>query len=191
MLRSAQAQSIDREIGGCGNIIQILIYDIYKITIIIERETGRVAMVSVDSRSGVMMKSSAMNVVLFGGVMAFAGCASHHGSSVRGADDQATKLTVGNVQRSIEKGMTGAQVAEALGSPNIVSTDENGREVWIYDRFATEVITSQSSAGWFFLIGAAGSSSGASRTSQRSLTVVIKYDEQKKVRDVAYHASSF
>lgn len=117
--------------------------------------------------------------------------ASHHAGQVRDADAQKNQLTVGAVQRSVQTGMTGGQVAEALGSPNIVSTDEKGREVWIYDRFATEVVRSDSSSGWFFVVGAASSSSGASRTSQRSLTVIVKFDEGKKVRDVAYHQSSF
>ncbi|GJQ29440.1 MAG: hypothetical protein HBSAPP03_13240 [Phycisphaerae bacterium] len=120
------------------------------------------------------------------------GCtAQQHARSVARADEEGTQLTVGNVQRSIDKGMTGGQVAEALGSPNIVSTDENGREVWIYDRFATEVVASSSSSGWYFLIGAAGQSSGAARSSQRSLTVIVKFDEAKRVRDVAYHSSKF
>ena len=53
------------------------------------------------------------------------------------SDDKAT-ISVANAQRSIKVGMTGAAVAEALGSPNILSTDEEGREVWIYDRVRTE-----------------------------------------------------
>jgi outer membrane protein assembly factor BamE (lipoprotein component of BamABCDE complex) len=121
-----------------------------------------------------------------------AGCtAGQHARDVREADDAGQRLTVGNVQRSITKGMSGGQVVEALGSPNIVSTDEHGREVWIYDRFATEVVASTSSSGWFFVIGGASQSSGASRTSQRSLTVIVKFYEAKAVRDVAYHSSSF
>ena len=33
--------------------------------------------------------------------------------------------------------------------------------------------------------------SEASSTSQRTLTVIIKFDEEKKVRDFAYHTSRF
>ena len=39
--------------------------------------------------------------------------------------------------------MTGGEVAEVLGSPNVVSTDEQGREVWIYDRISTDTAYSQ------------------------------------------------
>lgn len=110
------------------------------------------------------------------------GCeADYHGRKVQSAQD-GRALTLGTVQQEIKVGMSGGEVAEALGSPNVVSTDEQGREVWIYDRFATDVVSSGSS--WFVTAGA------TSRT-QRSLTVVIKFDENKRVRDFAYHSSRF
>ena len=37
----------------------------------------------------------------------------------------------------------------------------------------------------------ANRSAGAQSKTQRTLTVVIKFDEQKKVRDFAYHTSRF
>ena len=43
--------------------------------------------------------------------------------------------------------MSGAKVIETLGSPNIVSTDETRREVWVYDKISTERIYSTSSGG--------------------------------------------
>jgi outer membrane protein assembly factor BamE (lipoprotein component of BamABCDE complex) len=113
------------------------------------------------------------------------------------------RLTVGTVQKEIRVGMSGAEVADVLGSPNIVSTDEERREVWIYDKIATDVAYSTSSGGINTLIlggggsvaGAAGGnasrSAGASSTSQRTLTVIIKFDNDKKVRDFAYHTSRF
>jgi len=100
---------------------------------------------------------------------------------------QGDRVTVGTVQKEIHKGMSGSEVMEALGSPNVVSTDENGNEVWVYDKFATDVAQS-SSNGWF-IVGSA--SSGASSKSQRTLTIIIKFDGQKKVRDFAYHSSRF
>jgi outer membrane protein assembly factor BamE (lipoprotein component of BamABCDE complex) len=104
---------------------------------------------------------------------------------------QDTKLTVGTVQKEIRKGMSGAEVAEALGAPNIVSTDEQGREVWIYDKISTERVYSEGSGyGTLILVGVLGSV-GASSTSQQTLTIIIKFDNEKKVRDFAYHASRF
>jgi len=116
------------------------------------------------------------------------GCASasYHRQEVQ--DDTGDKVTVGTVQKEIRKGMSGAEVAAALGSPNIVSTDEKRREVWIYDRIATDRVFSTSDAGLkFFTSGV----SGASSTSQRTFTVIIKFDENKMVRDFAYHTSRF
>jgi len=121
-------------------------------------------------------------------VFILAGCASASYQRKDVQDDTGDKVTVGTVQKEIKKGMSGAEVAGALGSPNIVSTDEQGREVWIYDKIATDRIYSQSDAGIGFLTSG---SSGASSTSQRTLTIIIKYDQDKKVREFAYHTTRF
>lgn len=132
-----------------------------------------------------------------------AGCmsASEHRAAVE--EPAGERLTVGTVQKEIRVGMSGAEVAAVLGSPNIVSTDEERREVWIYDKIATDVAYSSSSGGIASLIlggsgsvaggvsGNANQSAGASSTSQRTLTVIIKFDNDKKVRDFAYHTSRF
>ena len=60
---------------------------------------------------------------------------------------QERQMTVGTVQREIRNGMSGAEVAEVLGSPNIVTTDAEGREVWVYDKISTDVTYSRSSGG--------------------------------------------
>ena len=133
--------------------------------------------------------------ILFVAVVGLAGCtgAQHYNPQ---ADEQ---LTVGAVQKEIRIGMAGGQVAEVLGSPNIVSTDENRNEVWIYDKISTQYVSADAQAGILAIgggsqavvgAGASGSqSSGA--TSQRTLTVVIKFDEDGLVRDFAYHTSRF
>jgi len=120
---------------------------------------------------------------------------------------QERQMTVGTVQKEIRKGMSGAEVAEVLGSPNIVTTDAEGREVWIYDKISTDVTYSRSSGGGIIGLligglsgnvlaggGAGGSvskSAGAESSTQRTLTVVIKFDDNKMVRDFAYHSSKF
>lgn len=127
-----------------------------------------------------------------------AGCASMHAADVQKARE-ADKLTVGTVQREIRVGMSGAQVVEALGSPNMVTTDDARREVWVYDRISTESVYSSSTALILGILtggsggggGLGGQSAGASSTTQKSLTVIIKFDEQKKVRDFAYRSSTF
>ena len=90
-----------------------------------------------------------------------------------------------------------------LGSPNIVSTDEQRREVWVYDKVATETAYSTSSGGISALVlgfgsdvsggvgGSMHSGAGAASTSQRTLTIIIKFDDKGMVRDFAYHTSKF
>jgi outer membrane protein assembly factor BamE (lipoprotein component of BamABCDE complex) len=135
--------------------------------------------------------------------VASAGCQSAAEHKAQVQDDAADRVSVGKVQREIRVGMSGAEVAQALGSPNIVTTDEERREVWIYDKISTDRVYSTSSGGLSALIlgaggGAAGgiggsgsASAGAASTSQRALTVIVKFDLEKKVRDFAYHQSRF
>lgn len=133
------------------------------------------------------------------------GCqsASYHAAQTQKAADGADRLTVGKVQKEIRVGMSSADVVAALGSPNIVTTDEQRRENWVYDKIATTASYSQSSGSLFLLlggvsgnaggggVGGGSSGSGATTTTQRTLTIIIKFDESQKVRDFAYHSSSF
>lgn len=107
------------------------------------------------------------------------------------AEIKEDRLTVGKVQGEIKVGMPASQVAELLGSPNIVTTDEKRREVWIYDKVSTDrVDTASSSFAGLIIVGAAARDSSSSQR-QRTLTIIIKYDEDKKVRDFAYNATQF
>jgi outer membrane protein assembly factor BamE (lipoprotein component of BamABCDE complex) len=107
------------------------------------------------------------------------------------AEIKEDRLTVGKVQGEVKVGMPASQVAELLGSPNIVTTDEKRREVWIYDKVSTDrVDTARSSFAGIIILGAAARDSSSSQR-QRTLTIIIKYDEEKKVRDFAYNATQF
>ena len=118
---------------------------------------------------------------------------------------QEREMTLGVVQKEIHVGMSQASVASALGSPNIVSKDDQGRETWIYDKISSEVSYSNSSGGGSLLIGglipganAAGGgtagysqSSGATSSTQKTLSVVIRYNQQGTVESLTYHTSKF
>lgn len=107
------------------------------------------------------------------------------------AEIKEDRLTVGKVQGEIKVGMPASQVAELLGSPNIVTTDEKRREVWIYDKVSTDrVDTSSSSYAGLIILGTTSRDSSSSQR-QRTLTIIIKYDEEKKVRDFAYNSTQF
>lgn len=107
-------------------------------------------------------------------------------------------LTAGSVKREVYIGMSGAEVAEALGSPNIVTTDEARNETWIYDKISSQVYESESKGAtaplrYLEVWGPIGFSSKTNRrsSSQRTITVIIKFDDDDKVRDFAYHTSRF
>lgn len=115
------------------------------------------------------------------------------------------EMTLGVVQKDIHVGMSQADVATALGSPNIVSKDSEGDESWIYDKIATEVSYSKDSGGigvgagagigsWRMILGGGAGYSksvGAVAQTQRTLTVVIKFDENSLVKTLSYHSSKF
>lgn len=100
-------------------------------------------------------------------------------------------ITVGVVQKEIHAGMPQDQVALALGSPNIVTRDDAGQETWIYDKIATEASYSRSSVYGTILLLGGGQSAGATGTTQRTLTVVVKFDGQQRVESFSYHTSRF
>ena len=130
-----------------------------------------------------------------------------HTAAVDKSIESRDKLTLGKVQLEIRTGMSSAAVVETLGPPNIVALDSERREVWTYDRVATYNVHSSSSEGGNALIlGGAivgggilgggggigyGQSSGASASTQKSLTIIIKYDKNSLVRDFAYRSSTF
>jgi outer membrane protein assembly factor BamE (lipoprotein component of BamABCDE complex) len=103
----------------------------------------------------------------------------------------ATNLTVGKVQGEIKEGMSASAVAIILGSPNIVTTDENRREVWIYDKVSSNSVNTTNSGYGTLIILGANTSQSESTTTQKTLTIIIKFDKDKKVRDFAYNYTQF
>lgn len=106
-------------------------------------------------------------------------------------DVQAENMTVAKAQREIKIGMSSADVVEVLGSPNMVTTDAQRRETWVYDRVSTNVQSSSSGAGVWLLVFGAGNSNQKVTSSQRTLTIIVKFDEKGLVRDFSYRTSAF
>jgi outer membrane protein assembly factor BamE (lipoprotein component of BamABCDE complex) len=101
------------------------------------------------------------------------------------------KISVASVQKEIKIGMSSGAVVEVLGSPNMVTTDAERREVWVYDKVSTEISNSNSSSGvWLLMVGFGGNKQKTS-SNQRTLTIIVKFDENGKVRDFSYKTSSF
>lgn len=143
---------------------------------------------------------------LLAGVL-MSGCmtAAQHQQTLHSTQER--EMTVGIVQKEIRAGMSQADVAAALGSPNIVTRDSEGKETWIYDKIATEASYSRDSgglgggagaggiAGTTLILGLVGGSyskeAGATATTQKTLTVILKFNKDGKVESFSYHASKF
>ena len=113
------------------------------------------------------------------------------------------EFTLGLVQREVRVGMSQADLADALGPPNVVTRDAKGSEAWVYDRIATEARYSSSGIG----VGGGGLYAGASTLflgglsahkrkeqmtlTQRTLTAVVRFDADGKVESFSVHASRF
>jgi outer membrane protein assembly factor BamE (lipoprotein component of BamABCDE complex) len=119
--------------------------------------------------------------------LVFCGCSSPPPA----ATAEAENLTVGKVQGEIKEGLDAARVAEILGSPNIITTDDQRREVWIYDKVSTDRVDTSKSVGGTIIIFGGGKASTNTKSTQRTLTIIIKFDEEKKVRDFAYNYTQF
>lgn len=92
------------------------------------------------------------------------------------------KLSVAKAQKDLKVGISSAEVIEIMGSPNIISSDANGNEVWVYDK-----VSSQKAA----IAGGIFRSEASMVSNSRTLTIIVKFDENNKVRDVKYRTSSF
>ena len=79
---------------------------------------------------------TATNLALLGLAFALTSCmsAAQHAAQVDQARNGTQTTTLGQVQREIRIGMPSSDVVAALGSPNMVTTDENRRETWVYDK---------------------------------------------------------
>jgi outer membrane protein assembly factor BamE (lipoprotein component of BamABCDE complex) len=135
--------------------------------------------------------SSIIAVVGIAATTMTVGCKSVQDNQNDLRSTQERNITAGIVKKEIQNGMSGAEVIEALGSPNIVTKDENERETWVYDKIATEASYSQSQNSLFLILGVIGNQSGAASTTQRTLTVVIKFDAKGKVASSTYRQSKF
>jgi outer membrane protein assembly factor BamE (lipoprotein component of BamABCDE complex) len=149
---------------------------------------------------------------LFPLLLILSGCmtAAHHSRELGSTADRA--ITLGLVQKHIKPGMSQDEVAAVLGSPNIVTGDNQSHETWIYDKVATEASFSQDSGAVSSSViassafvpfsnvamntsgsasGSYSKSAGAASLTQRTLTVIIKFSPTNTVDSVSYNSTRF
>lgn len=127
---------------------------------------------------------------------------------------QEQEFTLGLVQRQVKVGASQDEVAIALGSPNIVTQDSEGKETWIYDKISSSITDRNKAESmienstytryfWhdlltFVTLGLINKDVKPEMkdvsqvvTTQKTLTVVIKFDKTNRVEAVTYHMSKF
>lgn len=124
-------------------------------------------------------------LIPFSCALCLVGCVNHYNPQ---ADE---KFVLSKAQNQLKKGMSSSEVVEVMGSPNIITTDRDRNETWVYDKISSQTAKSYMEGGFFPIIAGIGGSSESSAKSQRTLTVIIKFDDNKMVKDISYHSSSF
>ena len=89
------------------------------------------------------------------------------------------KITLGSVQSSVKKGASSSDVINALGSPNIVTSNQDGSEMWVYDKIVTEAEM------------ASGQNTAVTTRSTRTMIGTIKFDKSQRVDTVSYRQTSY
>ena len=121
-------------------------------------------------------------------------------------------LSYGLITSKVEKGVTTQQdLIELFGGPNITTIDAEGNETWVYEKTSTESQTQQESSrtgqldvqrlDFFFGLGFYGKDrkSGTSKTTSstkyvhsiKTLTVIIKFNKNKTVKEYSARAAHF
>jgi hypothetical protein len=129
-----------------------------------------------------------------------------------GTAERPSNLSYGTVTATVKKNQTTqADLIELFGGPNISTTDKDGTETWVYERSASTTDSAgtadQKQFAAFFGAGGTignaaigGGASGAAAkqndqrrtvTTVRTLTVVVKFNPDKTVKDYSARASYF
>jgi outer membrane protein assembly factor BamE (lipoprotein component of BamABCDE complex) len=120
-----------------------------------------------------------------------AGCSTNSGPlvSIPSRSMETQRLAVGAAQM-LKVGSTSERVIELLGSPNVVSNNEDGLETWVYDKVSKETeVVRTSDGGWLFT--PKQQQSVVSVVGERTLIVVIKFDKDQRVSNVRYRQTSY
>jgi hypothetical protein len=124
------------------------------------------------------------------------------------AQSGASALSYGTVTATVARGKTTQlELIQMFGGPNISTTDGDGVETWVYERSVSQTDVASKSSNWQAAanlglsfgnvqagVSGGGGSAGAgasSASSFRSLTVIVKFNANKTVKDYSVRASQF
>ena len=101
---------------------------------------------------------------------------------------QKSNLTVGTVKTEIHKGITSqAEIVQLLGSPNIITKNKAGLEVWTYSKQSFQAESSRAGAGLILFGGAHAFSSASSST----FDLIITFNQKDIVQEYSIVSSQF
>jgi len=124
------------------------------------------------------------------------------------AQSGASALSYGTVTSAVVKGKTTQMdLLQMFGGPNISTVDGEGAETWVYERSVSQTDVASRSQNWqaaanlgvSFGHGQGGASVGGGQSgaasstasSFRSLTVIVKFNADKTVKDYSVRSSQF
>ena len=167
-----------------------------------------------------LQKWAARSAALVVGASLMAGCASDKtpppservDNPAAGTAEKPSNLSYGTITATIKKNVTTqSDLLEMFGGPNVTTIDREGTEVWQYERTSsmTDTAGSQQDKNFNAFVGgggggagvvAGGGVSGGSKSSNdarrtvnsvRTLSLIVKFNPDKTVKDYTTRASYF
>lgn len=130
------------------------------------------------------MRTTLLLIIIF----IFIGCASS-------PPPQKSNLTFAVVKTKVTKGVTTqAEILNILGSPNIITKNSDGNEVWNYARQSFDAESGSYGGGLFVLKaigGAAYGSKAFSSTSSATFDLILTFDKNDVVQNYTVITSQF
>ncbi len=109
-------------------------------------------------------------------------------SSTRGVPEHKTNLSYGTIKGKVRKGeTTQEEIIKIFGSPNIVTKNKSGLEVWTYSKQSAQA-KSGNTYGTLLIFGG---SSAYSNTSTESFDLIITFDKNDIVQEYSVVSSKF
>jgi hypothetical protein len=101
---------------------------------------------------------------------------------------QKSNLSYGTVKKNIIKGTTNqSDIVSLLGSPNLVTKNRSGDEVWTYTRQSYD----SNSGAWGGGVILFGGGEAFSNTAASSFDLVLTFDEKDVVKDYSVVSSQY
>ena len=106
--------------------------------------------------------------------------------------EQKSNLTVGMIKKEIIKGKTTqSDILSIFGSPNIITTNSKGNEVWNYSKSSYQSEVNDRGFGWSLLLVGNSKNSVLSNSSTSSMDLIIIFNSKEILEDYKVISSNF